>query len=156
MNWARLAAEAAERAGSHQARAMADRVLSIAGVLDGQWDAAIAHAEKAIEIWRTGFCGDFAGADLAAHARALFGAGAVQRAARGVGGGHRGRQATGPAHAPMRGHDRARSLPACARGRRARVKPIETLLEEVSQLIDRPAPSAGARTSTSNAPSCTA
>jgi len=49
MNWARLSAEAAERGGSHQARGVASLSLSIAGILDGQWDAAIANAEKAIE-----------------------------------------------------------------------------------------------------------
>src|SRR5262249_24256995 len=80
MNWARLPAEAAERAGSQQGRAMADWLLSVAGACDEQWDLAIAHAEKGIQICRTGFCGDFASQLLAAHARALFGAGAVQRA----------------------------------------------------------------------------
>jgi hypothetical protein len=42
MNSARLAAEAAERAGSHPAVAMAYLFPCIAGVPDEQWDAAIA------------------------------------------------------------------------------------------------------------------
>src|SRR5262249_3654458 len=54
-NWARLSAEAAERAGSYQALAMAYLCLSIAGGLDERWEEAIAFAQKAMEIWRTGF-----------------------------------------------------------------------------------------------------
>jgi class 3 adenylate cyclase/tetratricopeptide (TPR) repeat protein len=80
MNWGRLAAETAERSGSHQARAMGHWFLSVASVLDERWDFAITNAERAIEIWRTGFCGDFAPNFISAHARALLGAGSPQRA----------------------------------------------------------------------------
>ena len=78
---ARLAAEAAERAGSHQAEAMSHLALSVAGAQDGQWDLAIAAAEEGLRVWRTKrTCGDFASRMLAAHARALLGAGATERA----------------------------------------------------------------------------
>ena len=78
---ARLAAEAAERAGSDQAQAMSHLALSVAGAHDGQWDLAIAAAEEGLRVWRTKrVCGDFAAQMLAAHARALLGAGARERA----------------------------------------------------------------------------
>jgi class 3 adenylate cyclase len=79
-DWGRLAVEAAEHAGSHQARAMAHLYLSVASTLDEKWDAAIGSAETAIEIAETGFCRDFAPWFLVAHARALYGAGSMQRA----------------------------------------------------------------------------
>jgi tetratricopeptide (TPR) repeat protein len=78
---ARLAAEAAERAGSDQARAMAHLALSVAGAQVGEWEMAIAAAEEGLSVWRTKrVCGDFAAQMLAAHARALLGAGARERA----------------------------------------------------------------------------
>jgi hypothetical protein len=78
---ARLAAEAAERAGSDQAQAMSHLALSVAGTQNGQWDLAIAAAEEGLRVWRTKrVCGDFAAQILAAHARALLGAGARERA----------------------------------------------------------------------------
>jgi tetratricopeptide (TPR) repeat protein len=135
-NWARLAAETAERAGSHQARSMAHLFLSIAGALDGQWEPAIANAEKAIQIWRTGFSGDFAPQMLAAHARALLGAGDARRAA----------EVSAEAIAvakrqgqPVQECEATIAHVRCLReldGAGAR-DAIETLLAEASQLIDQ-------------------
>jgi class 3 adenylate cyclase/tetratricopeptide (TPR) repeat protein len=136
MNWARLAAEAAERAGSNHARALAHFALSLAGALDDRWDAATVHAEKTIEIWHMGFCGDFAAVFLAAHARALFGAGAVERA--------RGVSAEAIALAKRQGQpvhqcEATIAYVRCLRaleGAKAS-QTIEALLEEVSQLIEQ-------------------
>ncbi len=47
---ARLVAEAAERAGSNQARTMSQLSLSVAAALDRQWALAVAAAEEAIRI----------------------------------------------------------------------------------------------------------
>ena len=135
-NWARLATEAAERAGSFQARAMAHLVLSIAGILDGQWEPAIADAEKAIQIWHTGFGGDFAALMLAAQARALLGAGAAKRArevsAEAIAVAKRQGQ---PIHQCEATIAHVRCLRALDRADAREV--IETLLAEVSQLIDQ-------------------
>ena len=82
LNSARLAAEAAERSGSDHSRGLSHLFLSFAGALDGQWNLAIAEAEEAIRLWRTQrLGGDFAPQMLAAHARALLGAGDARRAA---------------------------------------------------------------------------
>jgi hypothetical protein len=68
-------------AGSDQAQAMSHLALSVAGAQDGQWDLAITAAEKGVRVWRTKrVCGDFAAQTLPAHARALLGAGAGERA----------------------------------------------------------------------------
>jgi tetratricopeptide (TPR) repeat protein len=135
-NWARLAAEAAERSHSQQARAMAHWCLSVAGVLDEQWDLAIAHAEEAIQIWHTGFCGDFAAQFLAAHARALLGAGEA----------HRAREVTAEAIAvakrqgqPVHQCEATIAHVRCLRelgGAGAR-QTIEALFQEALQLIDQ-------------------
>jgi hypothetical protein len=73
--------EAAERAGSDQARGMAHLSLSVANALGGQWASAVANAESAIRIWHKGFSGDFGPQMLAALTRALRGAGDARRAA---------------------------------------------------------------------------
>jgi tetratricopeptide (TPR) repeat protein len=136
MNWARLAAEGAERAGSHQARGLAYLFLSVAAVLDRQWDQAIVYAEKAIEIRHLGFCGDFTAQFLATHARALFGAEEVERAldvsAEGIAVAKRQGQ---PLHQCEATIVHVRCLRALV-GADAR-QTIETLLEEVSQLIEQ-------------------
>jgi len=81
-NSARLSVEAAGRSGSDQARAASHFWLSVAGALDGQWDLAIAAAEEAMRVCRTKrILGDFAAQILAAHSRALLGAGDSRRAA---------------------------------------------------------------------------
>ena len=81
LNSARLAVEAAGRSGSDQARAASHLSLSLAEVLAGQWELAVAAAEAAIRISRTKrTAGDFAAQILTAHARALLGAGETMRA----------------------------------------------------------------------------
>jgi class 3 adenylate cyclase len=135
-NWARLSAEAAERAGSHQALAMAYLCLSIAGGLDERWEEAIAYAQTAMEIWRTGFAGDFVAMMLTAHARALCGSGALQQA--------RDISAEAVAVARRQGHPVNQCAATIAHVRclreleGANARPtVETLLEEVSQLIEQ-------------------
>jgi hypothetical protein len=137
LNSARPAAEAAERSGSDHPRGLSHLWLSFAGALDGQWDLAIADAEEAIRIWRTQrLGGDFAPQMLAAYARALFGAGAAERArevsaeaiavARPQGQPIRECEATIAHVRCLRALDGAEARPA-----------IETLLAGVSQLIEQ-------------------
>jgi hypothetical protein len=135
MDWARLAAEAAERAGSHQARGLAYLHLCVAGVLDEQWKTAVAFAEKAIEVWQAGFCGDWASLFPANHARALLGAGSVDRArevsSEAIAMAKRQGQPVHQCEATIV-HVRCLSKLEGAGARQT----IETLLEEISQLIE--------------------
>ena len=78
---ARLGVEAAERFGSDHTRAVANIGLALAHLLVEQWQPAMVAAETVMHVWRTKcFFGDYAPLMLFAHARALLGTGAVERA----------------------------------------------------------------------------
>jgi hypothetical protein len=110
--------------------------LSFAGALDRQWKLAVAAAEEAIRICRSErVAGDFVVIALAAHARALLGAGDARRAAEvsaeAVAVAKRQRQSVQECEATI-AHVRCLRALQGAEARQA----IETQLAEVSQLID--------------------
>jgi class 3 adenylate cyclase/tetratricopeptide (TPR) repeat protein len=136
-NSARLAAEAAERAGTQHSRMFAQFSLSQAGSLDGQWALAVASAEEAIQIVRTQrLGGDFAVKTLAALARAHLGAGdreqATEVSAEAIAVAKRQSQPVQECEATI---VHARSLREL-RGAQAR-HTIETLLATALQLIEQ-------------------
>ena len=115
---------------------MSQLSLSVAAALDRQWAPAVAAAEEAIRISRTErVTGDFLVMTLAAHARALLGAGDVRGAvavsAEAIAVGKRQGQPAQQCEATLAHVGCLREL----QGDAAR-ETIESLLDEASRLID--------------------
>jgi hypothetical protein len=111
--------------------------LALAGILDGQWELAVAAAEEGIRIWRTQRVGgDFPVMVLTAHARALLGGGDAARAtevsAEAIAVAKRQGQPAQECEATIAHVRCLREL----QGVEAR-QAIETLLAEVPQLIEQ-------------------